>query len=131
MGVQNRLLAQHHSQYWHEDPGPHGLFKGDWISYLNGDNPCKNNLWEGRGQVIVSPKGPKDTLVIEWYELDPATGTFIHAPLPNRQAWHLDPKACFRLKKGHNLNSPNKVGSPNGRPIYNSWGGQGQRCEIE
>jgi hypothetical protein len=62
------------------------LSKGDWIIYLNRDNPSKNTLWEGRGQVIACPKGPKAIVVIEWYKLNPATGTFIHALLLNRQS---------------------------------------------
>jgi hypothetical protein len=85
------------------------LVAGNWITYLNGDKPSKDLLWEGRGIVIAPPSGPKDMAVVEWYELDPPTGTYQHAPLPNGQAWHLDPKAIFHLEDGQDLKKPNKV----------------------
>jgi hypothetical protein len=72
------------------------LVAGDWITYFNGDKPGKDLLWKGRGIVIAPPRRPKDMAVVEWYKLDPPTGTYQYAPLPNGQAWHLEDSQDFK-----------------------------------
>jgi hypothetical protein len=62
------------------------LAASNWITYFNRDKPGKDLPWEGRGIVIAPPRGPKDMAIVEWYELDPFTSTYQHAPLPNSQA---------------------------------------------
>jgi hypothetical protein len=75
-------------------------------------------MWAGRGKVLEAGPDPKNSVITEWYSPNPDTGVHIYEPLPNKEAWHLDKKYCYRVDKGWDTRTPNYISSNLGEDTY-------------